>query len=752
MNKAEQFKKPFYINSVLVDPKNQCLTKAEGTEALSGRALDLLLFLAQKGDEVASREEIENHVWRGPVNENSLYQQIKGLRKVLGDNPHKPTFIKTIPKRGYHFVGEITFPKQPNKANSKQKLIITALIIWVAIFTTALIFEYKSNQNKIEPTAIELLRYPAQTIALQIPSKLSQHEHSDLIYIFYLMLEYHLDQSPDQHITRVPDTARIENLNLFFAKETGLSHGVSSSLNTQENKISITLSVYNYLTGLYENEIRIKFNNTNKADALYFFETELLNQLKQAGLTPQNSRPVFSQNSEINSLILQSAKTIAPPVLSASAIEKALPSTLKVIDADPKNLAVYRIAWEQAYYLINLYYEFYIDSAMEILNQTVEKALAIRPNYDKALYVKSEYLYWLNNKQSLSLIHKALKYKPFHYRLLLAYSWYYSTDNPATSTHINRFNYELNPMVEKVVYHYRNALLLNRQFTDAAKLITNYQEQANIKDNWYLQAQSKNNLVTLSQFAENYSSKISIFENSTATQNLPSKFISLLLLDTGQVDLARLWLNRGHEQQSFFELKTLDLKANIWEGKWKSEKWQAIKASLNNSPWATNTLDDINIFYFDYMSDFYKSAETKLLSLFPEFKQDKFIVGENNFRYAVYYSELSRRLNHYNKSVAANKAIQRFLRNRQNNLGRSLVFGIADAEFYALNGDTQQALEALRQAVKQEGWLPNSFWLWPPLSHNPFLKNLQNEPEFQELITYVDDRLKKLCFTESCSN
>jgi hypothetical protein len=61
-------------------------------------------------------------------------------------------------------------------------------------------------------------------------------------------------------------------------------------------------------------------------------------------------------------------------------------------------------------------------------------------------------------------------------------------------------------------------------------------------------------------------------------------------------------------------------------------------------------------------------------------------------------------------------------------------FGIADVQIYALQGDKQKALAALRQAI-DEGW--RAMW-WYYLKHDPNLESLHDEPEFQAMVAEIE--------------
>jgi hypothetical protein len=59
---------------------------------------------------------------------------------------------------------------------------------------------------------------------------------------------------------------------------------------------------------------------------------------------------------------------------------------------------------------------------------------------------------------------------------------------------------------------------------------------------------------------------------------------------------------------------------------------------------------------------------------------------------------------------------------------------IADVRIYALQGEKQKALAALRQAI-DEGW--RSLW-WYLLKQDPSLESLHDEPEFQAMVAEIE--------------
>jgi len=75
---------------------------------LGGRAMDLLITLAERAGEVVSRSELEARAWpRVLVKDSSLRVHIAALRKTLGDGTGDRRFIANVPGRGYAFVGDV---------------------------------------------------------------------------------------------------------------------------------------------------------------------------------------------------------------------------------------------------------------------------------------------------------------------------------------------------------------------------------------------------------------------------------------------------------------------------------------------------------------------------------------------------------------------------------------------------------------------------------------------------------------------
>lgn len=91
-----------------VDPATNQIARDGQTVRLEARTLRLLLCLAEHAGETVSTDELMDRVWSGTiVTQDSIYQAVASLRRVLGDDPKNPAYIATVPRRGYRMVAKV---------------------------------------------------------------------------------------------------------------------------------------------------------------------------------------------------------------------------------------------------------------------------------------------------------------------------------------------------------------------------------------------------------------------------------------------------------------------------------------------------------------------------------------------------------------------------------------------------------------------------------------------------------------------
>jgi cholera toxin transcriptional activator len=77
---------------------------------LQGQPMEVLLHLLDHHGEVVTREELRLRLWPADTfvdYDHSLNTAVNKVREALGDSADNPTFIQTIPRRGYRFIAAI---------------------------------------------------------------------------------------------------------------------------------------------------------------------------------------------------------------------------------------------------------------------------------------------------------------------------------------------------------------------------------------------------------------------------------------------------------------------------------------------------------------------------------------------------------------------------------------------------------------------------------------------------------------------
>jgi DNA-binding winged helix-turn-helix (wHTH) protein len=72
------------------------------------KVFDLLSYLVRHSQRVVTRDEIFAAVWPNEcVSDAALAYAIRGARKAIGDDGRQQRLIRTVQRRGFHFVGDV---------------------------------------------------------------------------------------------------------------------------------------------------------------------------------------------------------------------------------------------------------------------------------------------------------------------------------------------------------------------------------------------------------------------------------------------------------------------------------------------------------------------------------------------------------------------------------------------------------------------------------------------------------------------
>ena len=81
------------------------------------QALQILIMLVEKSDDVVSRDELRERLWPADTFvdfDHGLNTAINQVRTALGDSAANPKFIQTLPRRGYRFIAPVQIVNREN--------------------------------------------------------------------------------------------------------------------------------------------------------------------------------------------------------------------------------------------------------------------------------------------------------------------------------------------------------------------------------------------------------------------------------------------------------------------------------------------------------------------------------------------------------------------------------------------------------------------------------------------------------------
>ena len=93
------------------DSESRLLYRGDKEILLPPRVVAVLESLLKRPGKIVPKEDLLASAWEGAfVGEDSLTQAISQLRQALGDDPQRPIYIQTIPRRGYRLIAAVSEP------------------------------------------------------------------------------------------------------------------------------------------------------------------------------------------------------------------------------------------------------------------------------------------------------------------------------------------------------------------------------------------------------------------------------------------------------------------------------------------------------------------------------------------------------------------------------------------------------------------------------------------------------------------
>jgi len=111
----------YYFSEFVLDTSRRELRRGDAQIAIEPQVFDLLEFLIRARERVVSRDDLLAAVWRGrTVSDATLSSRVNSARAAISDNGEEQRLIRTLPRKGIRFVGEVREQAEPAHAVSER--------------------------------------------------------------------------------------------------------------------------------------------------------------------------------------------------------------------------------------------------------------------------------------------------------------------------------------------------------------------------------------------------------------------------------------------------------------------------------------------------------------------------------------------------------------------------------------------------------------------------------------------------------
>jgi TolB-like protein/DNA-binding winged helix-turn-helix (wHTH) protein len=151
-----------------LDPEKYIFTENGKAVSLEPRVFDVLAYLLKHRDRIVSKEELIETLWGGRViTDSALNTCIRSVRRALSDVREKQSFVRTFPKRGFQFVGQVEYDLPATESIEQESRITTrksnkfafyAALVITTILALAMLQLYSPDRN------IDLIARPSIAI------------------------------------------------------------------------------------------------------------------------------------------------------------------------------------------------------------------------------------------------------------------------------------------------------------------------------------------------------------------------------------------------------------------------------------------------------------------------------------------------------------------------------------------------------------------------------------------------------------
>lgn len=124
----------FRVGKWRVDAVDLTISTATESRRIDQKQMDLLTFLSERQGDIVTREQLLEALWPNQMlGDDVLNVAVSNLRKALDDSTRAPSFIKTLPRKGYQLIAEVRTGRPSRESPWRAAVAVLMLLAIVAV-------------------------------------------------------------------------------------------------------------------------------------------------------------------------------------------------------------------------------------------------------------------------------------------------------------------------------------------------------------------------------------------------------------------------------------------------------------------------------------------------------------------------------------------------------------------------------------------------------------------------------------------
>jgi adenylate cyclase len=109
----------YFFEEYAFDTDCRELHRGADVVSIAPQVFDLLEYLIRNRERVVTKDDLISAVWSGRiVSDAALTTRLNAARTALGDSGQEQRLIKTLPRKGFRFVGQVQEAQRPAGATA----------------------------------------------------------------------------------------------------------------------------------------------------------------------------------------------------------------------------------------------------------------------------------------------------------------------------------------------------------------------------------------------------------------------------------------------------------------------------------------------------------------------------------------------------------------------------------------------------------------------------------------------------------